>query len=395
MSADVHAQLAAVMEALVRAAVAELRKQQCGDLILPGEEPPGPAGDNLVVCFATVLETLANEALEKILDIVEPRRPDGGVPDEARVESEHSYGVPAPGRPGRPLARDEAPEETSSIPAAEDRRADDVAESENLTVGAQSARRRPSVFFPAGENGNSVGRRGAAPVSSGESSDKPFACELCGRRFTLRHNLRRHARGHAAGGKPFRCGECGKGFTRALTLRTHRLIHTGQKHLECERCSKSFRHSVNLKNHLRVHSGERPFACEVCGKTFGQAANLKIHGRVHTGERPYACRQCGKTFSQRSGLTAHGRTHSGRRDFVCESCLKRFNNANSLKLHRRVHTGERPYACDVCRKTFSQGSHLRTHKSHLHAGGKRFICDKCGKRYADARNLKAHKCGYA
>ncbi|XP_019743453.1 gastrula zinc finger protein XlCGF52.1 isoform X2 [Hippocampus comes] len=407
MRADLHAQLAAVMEAFVHAAVAELHKQQEGGSGPPVDLRPGDQllrADSVrkesrerLVCFAAILETLANEALGKIVNIVDdvkPRRDGEGahggetaqiaivsVLNNACVEAEHSYGVPPPNRHLPALAQDQGLGAT--LPASwNELAADGTTQKPEVRV-----RRRKSLSSPS----QSARRHQLGQESA---NVKPFACEVCGRCFTLRQNLRRHTRGHM-GIKKFCCGVCGKGFTRAVALRTHELIHTGQKPLKCEQCPKSFRHAANLKNHLRVHSGARPFTCDVCGKTFRQAVNLKIHRRVHTGERPYACRQCGKTFSQQSSLITHGRTHSDERPFVCTSCLKTFNNANSLKLHVRVHTGERPYTCDICAKTFTQGSHLRTHKTHVHDGGKRFICDKCGKGYANGRNLKTHKCGYS
>ncbi|XP_061666987.1 zinc finger protein 391-like [Syngnathoides biaculeatus] len=452
MSPDVHTQLAAVMESLVHAAVAELHKQHSsgggggGDGGGPpadlrrGEAPPWAASVHQesreqLVCFAAILETLANEALGKIINIVDgvdPRRTvsraDGSkmpqiaivrILNKACVEEEHSYGIPPADHEAPTLAKEEPLEETPLIPAVsvKDQHGcvdlDAIAErarlntaplaswdSKELAADGVTHKRKSSSSSSRLASWSHVPREtsSASPdrarLQPHGANEKPFACELCGRRFTLKQNLRRHARGHT-GTKSFCCGACGKGFTRAVTLKIHQLIHTGQKPLKCDQCPKTFRYAVNLKNHLRVHTGARPFACDVCPKTFCQAVNLKIHRRVHTGERPYACRRCGKTFSQQSSLTAHGRTHSAERPFACASCAKRFNSANGLKLHVRVHTGERPYACDVCAKTFSQGSHLRTHKSHLHAGGKRFICDRCGKRYADGRNLKTHKCGYA
>ncbi|XP_077407535.1 uncharacterized protein LOC144038714 isoform X2 [Vanacampus margaritifer] len=411
MSADVHAQLAAVMEALVLAAVAEFHKQrrggsdQIGDLRPGGESTceanvRGESREKLV-CFATILETLANEALGKIVNIVDmvksrrcgkPTRGGGDGDETPRVaiinvlkkpclEAEHSYDVPSLGSGTNAPAQDESPDRKPSILAASD--LDAIAER-----GGPDA--EPSASWHLCESGAVAWE----PEAPGGAADKPFACELCGRRFTLRHNLRRHTDSHM-GSKSFCCGQCGKGFTRAATLKTHELVHTGQKPLKCQFCPKSFRHLVNLKNHVRLHSGVRPYACDFCAKTFRQKVNLKIHRRVHTGERPYACRQCGKAFSQQSSLITHGRTHSGERPYVCDVCRKSFNNNNSLKLHVRVHTGERPYTCDVCLKTFIQGSHLRTHKSHVHAGRKLFICDKCGKAYANGRNLKTHKCVYA
>ncbi|XP_077359659.1 uncharacterized protein LOC144005400 [Festucalex cinctus] len=427
MSADVHAQLAAVMEALVLAAVAELHKQRrggsdpAGDFGPPGEQSPRAAnlrGENGEVCFAAILETLANEALGKIVNIVEQIKPRRGgkracademprvavinVLKNACLEAEHSYDVLSSGRASPPApAQDKAPDRmpfTPSVDVIDERGCVDM----DVILECDGADGEPLGGWHSEESESATWEEPEVEAAE-DVAAKPFACEFCGRRFTMRHNLRRHANLHTSG-KSFFCSACGKGFTRATALKIHELAHADHKalplaeqkpppRLMCQFCPKSFLHAHNLRNHLRLHTGVRPYACDLCGKTFRQKVNLKIHARVHTGERPYACRQCGKSFTQQSSLAAHARTHSGERPFVCDVCAKTFGSNNSLKIHLRVHTGERPYACDVCHKTFIQGSHMRTHKSQVHLGGK--LCDRCGKAYANGRNLKAHKCVYA
>uniref|UniRef100_UPI00358F78CA uncharacterized protein isoform X3 n=1 Tax=Myxine glutinosa TaxID=7769 RepID=UPI00358F78CA len=53
---------------------------------------------------------------------------------------------------------------------------------------------------------------------------KPFACILCGERFTHASGLSRHKRIHAE--KPYKCEMCGKEFLLAYTLIRHSRMHT-------------------------------------------------------------------------------------------------------------------------------------------------------------------------
>ncbi|XP_061695968.1 zinc finger protein 628-like [Syngnathoides biaculeatus] len=77
------------------------------------------------------------------------------------------------------------------------------------------------------------------------------------------------------------------------------------------------------------------------------------------------------------------------RRFVCNYCSKWFSTARSLETHVRIHTGERPYGCSQCGKRFTQSGHLKTHQS-VHTGERPFACHHCGKRFAGKQNLRIH-----
>ncbi|KAM3605049.1 uncharacterized protein V6R79_019740 [Siganus canaliculatus] len=78
------------------------------------------------------------------------------------------------------------------------------------------------------------------------------------------------------------------------------------------------------------------------------------------------------------------------RRFVCNYCGKCFTSSRSLETHVRVHTGERPYSCAQCGKRFTQSGHLKTHQS-VHTGERPFACQHCGKRFAGKQNLRIHQ----
>ncbi|GIY52833.1 hypothetical protein CEXT_283991 [Caerostris extrusa] len=152
------------------------------------------------------------------------------------------------------------------------------------------------------------------------TDEKPFQCEMCGKKYKTKGVLRKHRKLHNR--KPptlplkiWTCAVCGKEFKSEAGHYKHNKTHLMDTRThKCDICQKMFFERYYLKQHIMIHTGERPFQCDICSKSFNRKSILLKHTEVHLAEKPkklrtFKCSECEKEYTCASSLSAHKKSH--------------------------------------------------------------------------------------
>ncbi|XP_069854729.1 zinc finger and BTB domain-containing protein 32 isoform X2 [Dipodomys merriami] len=84
-----------------------------------------------------------------------------------------------------------------------------------------------------------------------------------------------------AGSRPYSCSVCGKRFSLKHQMETHYRVHTGEKPFSCSLCPQRSRDFSAMTKHLRTH-GAAPYRCPLCGAGCPSLASMQAHMRGHS-----------------------------------------------------------------------------------------------------------------
>ncbi|XP_030638869.1 zinc finger and BTB domain-containing protein 16-A [Chanos chanos] len=105
------------------------------------------------------------------------------------------------------------------------------------------------------------------------------------------------------------CKFCGRGLRDRWPQRSHRRGLSGEKPYQCQHCAKRFSLKHQLDTHLRVHTGEKPFECRLCGQRSRDYSAMIKHLRTHGGATPYQCTLCLEFCSSQAAMQKHLKGH--------------------------------------------------------------------------------------
>ncbi|XP_020952836.1 zinc finger and BTB domain-containing protein 32 isoform X5 [Sus scrofa] len=81
--------------------------------------------------------------------------------------------------------------------------------------------------------------------------------------------------------RPYSCSVCGKRFSLKHQMETHYRVHTGEKPFSCSLCPQRSRDFSAMTKHLRTH-GAAPYRCPLCKAGCPSLASMQAHMRGHS-----------------------------------------------------------------------------------------------------------------
>ncbi|KAL5491040.1 hypothetical protein EMCRGX_G016255 [Ephydatia muelleri] len=75
----------------------------------------------------------------------------------------------------------------------------------------------------------------------------------------------------------------------------------------CDICGRKFIRATHLRRHVRIHTGEKPFACHICGRRYARGDYLRAHIQAHRRDKIHKCKHCGDMFQDLTRFADHCR----------------------------------------------------------------------------------------
>ena len=275
---------------------------------------------------------------------------------------------------------------------------------------------------------------------SHDVKQQKFTCK-CGKQYSRKYHLNRHAKSHFEQKETFKCTKCGKELSqkdkltrhsricrahppsdkkisvkinevghekgnevmrenssvnividRKLSMNKGKNIQQKQVKLDCPICDKQFSCAYTLKDHhFRFHTpASSQHQCDICLKKFTTVSKLESHELMHKDGKMYQCNRCELRFFTYAECKEHKIEHVNERSFVCSLCPWTFQSSASLENHILIHKESKPHLCDTCNKSYRLKCDLQRHVN-VHFESVVWKCTVCCKQFYYKSTWKSHQ----
>lgn len=305
------------------------------------------------------------------------------VPTESNEEEEEEAEIPAPEevkkvetepkKPGSPAMNwwkhigDSAPDS--------DTKEDSSSESGKITAENYQQFQTPSITITPKTTLNipKVTPTKITPPKS-ESSSKTLKCGKCVKTFSSKADLDKHMLVHNAGMKPYACPVCGWRFHLLHNMKRHLVTHEESGDIEvgtADELLEAVEATATKQPTMISPNNQGSISANVDGMISPISATSSLDQSEQSGVSVNSaghmkCNICNKWFTEAVALTRHMEVHSADRPFSCPICGWRFKQMHNMKRHMLTHSGAKPYSCDFCDKSYTDNYSLKQHVAKVH-----------------------------
>lgn len=252
--------------------------------------------------------------------------------------------------------------------------------------------------------------------------ERPFACDMCERRFREFSDLKKHRRRHSAEpnficmvcrqqppieSDPTRCLQCCTQSKNAV------LMAAAIKNAEEETVLN--RESAQQPSAEETSIKSVPLTTPHSQKSETMVADVLLSPITNNGSATTAISPPPPDESLTTSLQSSDNSRSPedtqhildnipavhrpghnqlgmitRKEFPCPLCNRAFGTRHNLKRHYMIHTGEKPFNCTKCRKPFREYSTLKKHMV-THQRDRWYKCMRCPSKFRDFIKYTEHK----